>query len=158
MFIHALHSISSEAVGGPRSEVKLNTGVFLKIPLPVGDLLETKANPFNLLLKLIICSARLCCSLCGGRHRTHRTDGKWARTRRDFASRSPPTSDSQPRSGDTCLGVGADNGVRGSKQPCLWAPPSTLAPELPDQARTSDPELAEGGRAIPPPVPTGQAR
>ena len=43
MFIHALYSISSEAVGGPSSEVKFNLGVFFKkILLPVGDFYKQK--------------------------------------------------------------------------------------------------------------------
>lgn len=42
MFIHALYSISSEAAGGPSSEVKLNQGVFLEIPLPAGFFWEQK--------------------------------------------------------------------------------------------------------------------
>lgn len=42
MFIHVLYSISSEAAGGPSSEVKLNPGVFLKIPLPAGFFWEQK--------------------------------------------------------------------------------------------------------------------
>lgn len=142
MFIHAPHSISSEAVGGSRSEVKLNPGVFLKIPLPVGDLLETKANPLNLLPKLIICSARLCSRLRGRRHRTSRAAGN----RPDPgaaspAGGSPPRSDSQTRSRDPRRGRGGRWGV-GSKWPCLWAPPCTPTPELPDRARNADPELA----------------
>jgi hypothetical protein len=42
MFIHGLYSISLEAAGGPSSEVKLNQGVFLKIPLPAGFSREQK--------------------------------------------------------------------------------------------------------------------
>lgn len=42
MFIHVLYSINSEAAGGPSSEVKLNPGVFLKIPLLAGFFWEQK--------------------------------------------------------------------------------------------------------------------
>lgn len=99
MFIHALYSISSEAAGGPSSEVKLNRGVFKKKnPSPGRVFLGTKANPFNLLLKLIIHSARCYLALAW-------KEGAWpimpkgerTRTRGDLAQQGPPThSDSEP--------------------------------------------------------------
>ena len=45
IFIHALYSISSEAVGGPSSEVKFNPGVFFKKSLTQWEISGNKSKP-----------------------------------------------------------------------------------------------------------------
>lgn len=150
MFIHALHSISSEAVGGPSSEVKLNPGVFLKIPPPAGDFLETKANPFNLLLKLIICSARRCRSLPGKKARGRLCRREMGQNQAGRCQRESHDSDSQTRSSSTQGGGGAHGGA-GLKTKLQMVTPSQQR----EAGRPHAPSPAGQTRAAPASPPVG---
>lgn len=85
----------------------------------MGDFLETKANPFNLLLKLIIHSTRLLVAIClERRHVTDYAKGRMGRNQAGLCQWETSPGDSQPpfqlvprAAGDQnkCTGCGTQN-------------------------------------------------